>query len=135
MSGQVSFNLTDTQGEENPVYNLAVNLEGFDSPDSLLARLNQIREIIEVRYQRKFQIAVAIENDEEAMPRLEALKRMIDQGGGSSPDICDLHYQVESAIAVVEPAHRERQKAESRGVRLFQRSPNHPLANLPDEPQ
>jgi hypothetical protein len=134
MSGKVSFELTDTHNEPDPTYNLSVNLEGFDSPDSLLARLDQLREIIEVRYRRKIPIGITIENDEDAMPRLQALKQLIEKGSenSSGPDVNDLYYQVEAAIAAVEPAHREQQKG---GVRLFQRSPDHPLADPPDEPQ
>ena len=132
MDGKVSFTLTDTHGDENPTYNLSVSLEGFDSPDSLLAGLDRLREIIEVRYQRKFPIHITIENNEEALVRLEALREMVS-GHGRSPDVEDLHFQIENAIAVVEaqPAHRE-QKGQS--VRLFTRKPDHPLANPHDEP-
>lgn len=129
MGGKVSFSLTDTHDEPDPTYNLSVNLEGFDSPDSLLARLDQLREIIEVRYRRKLPIGITIDNNEDAMPRLQALKRMIESSGNNSPDAGDLHFQVEEAIAAVEPAHRERQQQEANGVRLFKRSPNHPLSD------
>jgi hypothetical protein len=102
---KVRFSLTDTHGEENPWYSLELELENFASPDDLLARLDQLRDTIAVRYQKKFSIGLIVDatDQHEAALRLKKLQAAVEGGNLLPDDAADLEQQIQAAIAKLNP--------------------------------